>query len=414
MNFKLKKKNFTINYSEGARFSKKSGDYNPIHINKLYGYNSMFGKNIVHGVLIIEKLLNHIEFFNVFKIKEIKVDFIQPAEYKKKINIKFKSNKDLINFFLTQDKTSVTNISLKFIKNIFQEKKNFFNKDLNLVLNKISYYVGMKYPGENSLLKSILITNSKIKNSKIKIKSKLLDKRLPIINNLMHYKNFKVNFVSLIRPSVIKKKVKPNMQLKKIIKQLDENVLILGASQGIGNDLFNLISSNKKIYTIGSYFKNKPLLKKKNQKLFKIDVNKNIAIIKNLVEKYSPIKIYYFVSPKILFEKKVSIKKLNEFKKYFVDIPLKILKLIKKNKISFFYPSTDFIDFENKAPYSITKKNAEVKLLEFCKKSNIKFLSHRFPGINSRQSISFSSPKNQTLIEYLNKNQKIANNLINI
>ena len=48
---------FVIKDSEGTKFAKLSGDDNIIHINKMAGYNSMYGCNIVHGVLVILKFL---------------------------------------------------------------------------------------------------------------------------------------------------------------------------------------------------------------------------------------------------------------------------------------------------------------------------------------------------------------------
>ena len=49
---------FIINNQQGKRFSKLSGDYNKIHLDKKYGYNSQFGENIVHGSLVIIKILS--------------------------------------------------------------------------------------------------------------------------------------------------------------------------------------------------------------------------------------------------------------------------------------------------------------------------------------------------------------------
>ena len=42
MNFKLNKNQFIIKFLDGIKFSKKSKDTNPIHIDKIYGYNSIF------------------------------------------------------------------------------------------------------------------------------------------------------------------------------------------------------------------------------------------------------------------------------------------------------------------------------------------------------------------------------------
>ena len=47
--------NFSIKELEGVNFAKLSGDNNIIHIDKIAGYNSIFGHSIVHGVLVILK-----------------------------------------------------------------------------------------------------------------------------------------------------------------------------------------------------------------------------------------------------------------------------------------------------------------------------------------------------------------------
>jgi hypothetical protein len=68
--------NFNINISEGINFSKKSGDFNKIHLKKIEGYNSIFGEIICHGCLVIEKFLNKINFLhntnkNIFSVQII-------------------------------------------------------------------------------------------------------------------------------------------------------------------------------------------------------------------------------------------------------------------------------------------------------------------------------------------------------
>ena len=64
---------FFITKKEGKKFSKISGDYNKIHIDEKIGYNSIFGNNICHGVLIILTFLKKIKFkkeeiFNIINL----------------------------------------------------------------------------------------------------------------------------------------------------------------------------------------------------------------------------------------------------------------------------------------------------------------------------------------------------------
>ena len=78
--------NFSIKKFEGVNFAKLSGDNNIIHIDKIAGYNSIFGYNIVHGVLVILKFLNRIKLKK--NCSYIKVLFTQGFKYNSKIKIR--------------------------------------------------------------------------------------------------------------------------------------------------------------------------------------------------------------------------------------------------------------------------------------------------------------------------------------
>ena len=71
--------NFSIKELEGVNFAKLSGDNNIIHIDKIAGYNSVYGHNIVHGVLIILKFLNKIKFRKNYS--HIKILFTKAFRY---------------------------------------------------------------------------------------------------------------------------------------------------------------------------------------------------------------------------------------------------------------------------------------------------------------------------------------------
>ena len=411
MIFKIKKKKFNIRFLEGKKFSKKSKDFNPIHINKIYGYNSIFGQNIVHGALTVVFFLKRTFFSKKFEITYIKINFIKPVEYDNYIFIKcVKKNKQNLFFSLFQNKQAIIEINIKLSKLENAADKNY-KKKIEKILEKISWYTGMKYPGINSLIYDIsIVKNKNIKN--LKIISTKLDKRLPIIKNRFSYKNYSINFTSIKRPFVKNKYTKANLPILKFIKKIKKNVLLIGASQGIGKDFLNLISKNKNITIIATYFKNQIELNKKKLIKKKIDITKDYKILKNLIDKYSPIKVYYFASSKILFDQDIPLKKIKELNNYFLNYPLKVLKQNKTKIFSFFYPSTDFINFNKKAPYSKIKKKAEKEIKKFCDKNNIKFAYHRFPAINSRQSVSISNPQNQNLNQYLNKNKKIVSKIL--
>ena len=75
--------NFSIKEFEGINFAKLSGDNNIIHIDKIAGYNSMYGHNIVHVVFVIFKFLNKIKFRK--NCSYIKVLFTKSFRYNYKI-----------------------------------------------------------------------------------------------------------------------------------------------------------------------------------------------------------------------------------------------------------------------------------------------------------------------------------------
>ena len=50
--------NFSITQKEVKKFANYSGDFNQIHTDWLTGYNSLYGENIAHGVLVIFYVLN--------------------------------------------------------------------------------------------------------------------------------------------------------------------------------------------------------------------------------------------------------------------------------------------------------------------------------------------------------------------
>ena len=412
MNTKIINKKFIIKHSDGVKFAKESGDFNPIHIDKKYGYNSIYGENITHGILLIILFFKKIVIQEKTEIYRINIKFIKPATYNNYISIKKNSNALTTSFYLIQDNNNIVEIDFQ-TQPVEKKNKNLLNKNLIKTLKKISWYTGMKYPGKNSLLYNFLIEKKKDNFSKVfTISSRLLDKRLPIIKNSAKFKNYNIFFTSLYRPFVKIKKIHPKKNIIQSIKKINENVLIIGASQGIGKDILNLLSYNKKISIVATYFKNKFTIKNKNVIIKKVNIDLNQKIINRIIEKYSPLKIFYFATKKILFERQISKKKVEEYKYYFLDFPLNLLKKNKDKKISFFYPSTEYINFDSKAPYSKIKAEAEDKIKKFCVRNNIKFIFHRFPAINSRQSVTILNSNNPSLNEYFNVNKKVVQKIL--
>ena len=205
--------------------------------------------------------------------------------------------------------------------------------------------------------------------------------------------------------------MKPSKTIIKKIKNIKENVLIIGASQGIGRDVFNIFKYNKKILKIITYYKNPIKIKNKKIIKYKIDVSKDVKKINKIISDFSPIKIFYFATPKIFFDNKLSKKVKHQYKKIFIDIPLKIIKDNKNENMTFFYPSTTNIEYNNKSIYSKNKLHAENEIKNICLKNKIPFSIFRFPAINSRQSVSLLKSNLPSLIEFVNLNKSAFNKI---
>ena len=69
-----------------------------------------------------------------------------------------------------------------------------------------------------------------------------------------------------------------------------------------------IFKTNKKILKIATYYKNN--IKEKSKKIltYRINIFKDLNKIEKIIKLYSPIKIFYFPTTKILFYKKVNKK----------------------------------------------------------------------------------------------------------
>ena len=423
----MKIQNLYIKRIEGTEFGKKSGDINKIHLDYLTGYNSLFGDNVVHGCYVLIKFLELIKCKNY---KYLRVNFYNGIFYESFIKVKIiKRNNNQHIYELIQDneiKVRIKilikdkNIPINELKKItFRKnylitkkiKKKFINKkidsDLNLSLNYLTKYVGMIYPGKYSLILEIIITEDNIvDDNNIEFKSSA-SSRHPIINNNFLYKKYNIFFQTLIRPNLFTKIKKINSSILNQIKNNKKNVLIIGGSSGIGNDLFHLFKINKKNKIIATFNQNRILNKKKNIVIKKINIEKNIDKIFSIIRLYKPLLVYYFATPKINLNIN-SKKNLKLYNKFYVSIPIKIIKFCIKHKCYFFYPSTTFIDGSYKNLYTDSKKNAEKKIRKI--KNNKLFVNIlRIPQINTKQNLSIIKRNLPNFSELICKKKNIRN-----
>ena len=421
-------KNLNIKRKEGIVFAKKSGDNNKIHIDYLTGYNSLYGDNVVHGCYVLIKFL---ELVHVTKFKSLKINFFRGIFYEIPLKIKLiKKNNTQHVYELFQDAQLKASIVIciknnnnqidvlnkttfkktyKINKKIRDKFENIkIDKDINLSLNYLTKYAGTVYPGKYSIISEIIIRNDKNFNSDdVKIKSNRISSRHSLIHNYFSYKQYKFFFQTYIRPHYLDKRQKISKNLLNEVNSKKNSILIIGASSGIGNDIFKLFKKNNKIKIIGTFNKNKIINNQKNVIIKKIDIKDDINKIALIIKKNKPLFVYYFATPKIDL-KNNSKKFFQTYSKFYVTIPIKIIKICIINKSYFFYPSSTFIDEKKNNLYSNLKKSAEIKIKKI--KDNEKYVSIlRIPEINTKQNISILNKKLPNFTDLLNKDKTIRN-----
>ena len=267
---------FEFKKLEGKNFAKISRDHNAIHVDENFGYNSIYGENIVHGVFVLFKFLKKIKFKENFSY--IKILFTDAAKYNYKVNIKkINIHKEKKIYELIQLNNVIARIELGFffedikiekLKKISIKKKYLINKkkenkfnfknsptNLNIALCNLSKYVGMYFPGENSIISEINIYKVNFNHGSsvfVCSDTSLVKKGFPTIYNTLMYKNYNIQFKTLIRPKLEVKLKKPKLKILKEVKLIKNNILVIGASSGIGKDLLQLFLNNKKIKLIGT------------------------------------------------------------------------------------------------------------------------------------------------------------------
>ena len=98
-----------------------------------------------------------------------------------------------------------------------------------------------------------------------------------------------------------------------------------------------------------------------------------------------------------------------KYKKYYVYIPIKIIKFANKYKSKFFYPSTTYkSDF---SPYSTAKLEAEEEINKLGK-LKIKINILKIPGINTKQNLSLFSGKLPNFRDLMMKKKEIRNKVL--
>lgn len=411
------------------KFANLSKDYNQIHISKLEARKLIFGRQIVHGINV---LLTGLNFFfknqKKFELNSLNCTFYNPIFLKEKINFILEKKKDSYTILAKKKKLICAIISLNidnqlnFFKTKFNKKKKYLNRanfskknNYKYLKKKISkeelqdilatsYIVGMVSPGKYSLYSQLIInfkTRKMIKKRIYFFESKV-DNRINQLQINLHgtitakIYAFRYNVFDQKSVKHIKKKLK-----RKFLQ--NKKTLIIGASRGLG-EVASKISAVLGSNMLLTYnLENKNILKIKKEIIKDAKVECDLIKLNILKENYKDKKnffkdidyCYYFPTPKIVPSEnnKFNNEIYMNYKKYYLDKFVKLSKFLNKvanKKIKIFYPSSIYLNKQNKLfmEYVKAKMISEKKIKELNNKlRNIKIEIYRLPEMNTSQNI---------------------------
>ena len=452
--------NFSIDLKNQLLFSSASGDFNPIHIDKIYARRSMYGQNVAHGINL---LLLSLDLFSInksfFQIINIDVKFLKPVFLNTpfEINILKKSNYNAKIEIYCQNKISTqiefdycdedyfknynTKKSIKpeekmpvEIKN-FNENlsgKDFLKFDLN-ILNKLypnlllntnlysiinllslTRIVGMKCPGLNSLFSSFSLTFIKNKelDDSINYNVKKFDERFNLFKISINSLNCNGEIVAFNRPMPVSQT--SYLGIREKIERSEfknQKALIIGGSRGLGELTAKILAAGGADVIIthnqGST-DSKRIVDEirqnggKCESIFFDVLNFKSAFDYGFKSNFLPTHIYYFASPFIFSGDKVkfSHELLNKFNQYYVSAFYNIAQnFINLGTVNFFYPSTVATKeyIFDMMEYSFAKLSGE-KLCDFLKIKYPKLNIYKpnLPRLSTDQTVSLLPVNNKS------------------
>ena len=369
-----------FSYKECLKYRDISKDNNIIHFKNNNLKKTYFEKPIVFGTLIIETVLE--------KINYTKYDFDLDAIFKRPVFIG-----EEINFYIKKKKNIY---EIKFF-NFFENKgsiniiiNNFKTKNFNNLITKelrnLTKSVG-NYRKQINLILKIKLQRFKYKKQK---------KFYPINNKIIEYQHYSNKIYSKVTFLSSKNKIKfKNIDMKKIqigsLKNL-KNILVIGSNSSLGKILINFFNK-KKIKFHGSFYKTNPFPGNKN--FFKLNINSIKTKDLNKISNYNL--IFYFPSPIIFTENSnfFNNKKFLEFIKIYINSLDKIINFLGINngkKYKLFIPSSSVLNNNQSNPeYGISKLAQEsyIKLVNRNIK-NIKIINPRLDAISSETTKSLA------------------------
>ena len=449
-------KKIKFNYDDQKNFAIFSGDYNPIHLDKITSRRSFTGTIIVHGINIFLNMLELMVIKKLFFNSEYKVKFrkyvtldkylyIYWNEEKKELQAKsrngeifciikcIKRNFYLNNYLVKKEKNILGKIPLNldtdnlinketfkrihsgkksYSKKLFPYLSNILGENIVFEISGLSSIVGMRYPGLRSLFLALDLNFLEEKGKK---KIKLANPtRFGLVKLKYEGINISSNIEACFRPKVtdaynyvdIKKKLNFNADMS------NTKVLVVGGSRGIGAVTAKILSIYNCQVTI-TYNKGKEeanAVKKdvkkygKTIKLLKLDVTEK-KTFQNISNIYN--QVYYFPTPKILknTSNNFDIQSYKLFHSFYVKGFEDVIKKCLSEKLLYLmYPSTAFITTKEKGFMEYIKAKQEGELI--CKKyeglMDLKIHRPRIPPLLTDQTLSLIPKNYPDIVEIVN------------
>lgn len=448
-----------VTQEQVQQFAELSGDYNPLHIDSEYAYNSLYKQQVVHGVYQVFYVLNDYlkKKCKKFYLSKISVNFHSALLLGEEFFVEVLESELQVEFLLKKSDEVITTIkvllleeksntqfhkTVKYKKQLPQQpdfskleteyrESVFFDENLLKqmfyeVYDKLSFVsvgfllattriVGMKFPGKNSIFSSINFEccHGSCEEFTYSISFHKILKVVTI--NLNGMLNGKLR--ALLRPEQVK--MTPISQLKefKISNCTDQKALVVGGSSGIGLQCVRMLSLNN-ASVLFSYYKNEVEAKKNVIDL--IAVNKNVCAFKmnvsnieketfDYINQFSPTHLYYFATPRIIHNSELlNFNCFIELSEYYIFALEKIIKNCPSIKKIFLPSSTAIVELpKDMYEYSIVKYAMELFAFILQKKYMVNVFVPRLPRIETNQTQSvmnvYSSKAEDVLYEELNK-----------
>ena len=442
-----------VNLHEDIKyFADTSGDWNPFHVDKTFARRLASGEIVVHGISSLLWVLEEVVKRYDEIPKKILCNFLKPILEGEEVSIEVEEISNLSMKILIRSKTElkvfITLIfsgefnHLEFVESDFDintpldrsfedlkdlsgdlkvsgDTKIFLKNWPSLIktigilpvasIVNLSRLVGMYSPGKNSIFSSIsLELNKNYLSPFISWSTERHTHKIAPIKLKLCGAGIKGNIEALYRLAPINQE--SISSLKSRASELNfsgKTALVIGGSRGLGEIVSKLISISGGNVILTFNKGEDDALRVQNE----INSNRKSCstVFLNILE-YSQIRktlspfakdidyVFYFASPKIRATPDKESSDLKDlyrafYVKGFKSIVEYFLSKVKEKDLIFFYPSTEFIDTNEKKfeEYIIAKTEGE----EFCnlirdEYNNINILSPRLPRLLTDQNIGVS------------------------